>query len=169
MIILSKLADYGVIVATALAGIAPDKANAPHLAEQTRLPPATVAKVLKLLARGGVVTASRGAGGGYSLARDAGAVSIAEIVASIDGDLAMTACSSHGPHDAGTCERDTFCATRPHWARINLAVDSALRGISLREMLPGRQTESAAQRLFAPFLPQASTSKPETKSLESLS
>ncbi len=153
MIILSKLADYGVVVATALAMIAPGQANAPHLAAETRLPPATVAKVLKLLAKGGIVTASRGAGGGYSLARPVEAISIAEIVAAIDGDLALTACASHGESDAA-CDRGSFCATRPHWARINQAVDQALRCISLAEMLGGTPGVSAAQRLFAPFTPE---------------
>jgi FeS assembly SUF system regulator len=160
MIILSKLADYGVVVATALAANAPTRDNAPHLAEETRLPPATVAKVLKLLARGGIVTAARGAGGGYCLARAAQAISIAEIVASIDGDLAMTACTGHAVGDAGSCDRDTFCATRPHWGRINQAVDTALRQISLAEMLPA-PADSAALRLLAPY-----SVKPDTKPLE---
>lgn len=132
MIILSKLADYGVIVASHLAALAPAQANAVQIAAETRLPPATVAKVLKLLARGGIVSALRGAGGGYRLARSARDISIAEIVAAIDGGFAMTQCTAA----AGPCERHEFCATRPHWARINQAVGHALDGISLDEMVP---------------------------------
>ena len=80
MIILSKLADYGVIVATHLASVAPTQVNAMHLAADTRLPQTTVAKVLKLLAKAGIVSAVRGAAGDYRLARQAGAISVAEIV-----------------------------------------------------------------------------------------
>ena len=131
MIILSKLADYGVIVATHLASVAPAQVNAVHLAADTRLPQTTVAKVLKLLAKAGVVSAVRGAAGGYRLARQAGAISVAEIVAAIDGDFAMTQCTSK----IGPCDRLHYCPTRPHWHRINQAVGDALGSITLGEMI----------------------------------
>jgi FeS assembly SUF system regulator len=160
MIILSKLADYGVILTTALAAAQADHLNAPCLAAQTRLPQATVAKVLKLLTRAGIVTAARGAGGGYRLAKEAEDVSVAEIVAAIDGDLALTQCTVHGDvNHPGACERDQFCSTRPHWARINAAVDHALRQITLAEMVRDAPPATAAQRLFAAYAP-------ETPSLE---
>ena len=131
MIILSKLADYGVIVPTHLASVAPTQVNAMHLAADTRLPQTTVAKVLKLLAKAGIVSAVRGAAGGYRLARQAGAISVAEIVAAIDGDFAMTQCTSK----IGPCDRLHYCPTRPHWHRINQAVGDALGGITLGEMI----------------------------------
>ena len=56
MIILSKLADYGVIVATHLALVPDRQENATSVAAATRLPLATVAKLLKALAHAGVVT-----------------------------------------------------------------------------------------------------------------
>jgi FeS assembly SUF system regulator len=131
MIILSKLADYGVIVATHLAARPERQANAAAVAAATRLPPATVAKLLKALAHGGVVTATRGAAGGYRLARRPDAISVAEVVAAIDGDIGMTQCSVH----ADDCERTTYCPTRPHWAAINRAVGAALSAVSLEEMI----------------------------------
>ena len=87
MIILSKLADYGVIVATHLATHPERQENAAAVAMATRLPQATVAKLLKALAHAGLVTATRGSAGGYRLARSAGAISVAEVVAAIDGDI----------------------------------------------------------------------------------
>jgi len=131
MIILSKLADYGVIVATHLAADPGRQATAAAIAAETRLPPATVAKLLKALAHAGLVTATRGAAGGYRLARRAGAISVAEVVAAIDGDIGMTQCSIH----VDDCARTTFCPTRPHWAAINRAVGTALSAISLDEMI----------------------------------
>ena len=132
MIILSKLADYGVIIAAHLAAHAERQIPAATLADETRLPRATVAKVLKALAHGNIVTGARGAAGGYRLTRAAAAISIAEVVAAIDGAIGMTQCSVHAP----TCERTDFCPTRPHWRRINDAVGAALGAITLAEMLP---------------------------------
>ena len=131
MIILSKLADYGVIVATHLAAHPERQATAAAIATATRLPPATVAKLLKALAHAGLATATRGAAGGYRLARMPAAISVAEVVAAIDGDIGMTQCSVH----SSDCERTTYCPTRPHWAAINRAVGAALSAITLADMM----------------------------------
>jgi FeS assembly SUF system regulator len=131
MIILSKLADYGVIVATHLAAFPERQATAAAVAAETRLPRATVAKLLKALAHAGLVTATRGASGGYRLARAAKAISIAEVVAAIDGDIGLTQCSVHVPE----CSRTTYCPTRPHWAAINRAVGEALAAVTLDAMM----------------------------------
>src|SRR5215472_4870600 len=121
MIILSKLADYGVIVATHLAAFPERQATAGAVAAETRLPRATVAKLLKALAHADLVMATRGASGGYRLARPAKAISVAEVVAAIDGDIGLTQCSVH----VEECVRTTYCPTRPHWAAINRAVGQA--------------------------------------------
>jgi FeS assembly SUF system regulator len=139
MIILSKLADYGVIVATHLATEPARKITAHALAAETRLPRATVAKVLKSLAHAGIVGALRGAAGGYRLARAPDAISVAEVVASIDGAIGMTQCSVHAPG----CERHDFCPTRPHWQRINLAIGQALSAVTLADMAEGRVRPAA--------------------------
>ena len=131
MIILSKLADYGVIVATHLAIHSDRQANAAQIAAETRLPPATVAKVLKALAHAELASATRGASGGYRLARAPREISVAEVVAAIDGDIGLTQCSVH----VDECSRTTYCPTRPHWAAINRAVGQALAAVSLDAMI----------------------------------
>jgi FeS assembly SUF system regulator len=150
MIILSKLADYGVIVATHLAAFPDRQVTAGAVAAATRLPQATVAKLLKSLAHAGLVTATRGPSGGYRLARSANAISVAALVAAIDGDIGLTQCSVH----VDECERTTYCPTRPHWAAINRAVGQALAAVSLDAMV----TPAA----FVPQAPMRATSvKPD--------
>ena len=148
MIILSKLADYGVIVASHLAAHPDRQATAGAIAAATRLPPATVAKLLKAMAHAGLVTATRGAAGGYRLARSAAAISVAEVVAAIDGDIGMTQCSVH----AADCDRTNYCPTRPHWTAINRAVGAALSAISLAEMI--------GPLAFAPAFPASAEPPP---------
>lgn len=145
MIILSKLADYGVIVATHMAADPERQVTAAAVAEETRLPRATAAKILKALAHAGLVTATRGAAGGYRLARRATAISVAEVVAAIDGDIGLTQCSVH----VAECARTNYCPTRPHWAAINRAVAEALAAVSLDAML--------TPAVFAPRRPAAAS------------
>jgi len=139
MIILSRLADYGVILAAHLAADPERQVNATVLAEETRLPRATVAKVLKNLSHAGIVHAMRGAAGGYRLARNAQAISIADVVAAIDGDIEVAECtasnSKTGKTGAHDCGRLDFCSARPHLRRISQAVSGALAEVSLAEMV----------------------------------
>lgn len=120
MILAARLAQAG----------ARDWMTAHDLAEETQLPRTTVAKVLKALARAGVVTSARGAAGGYHLARPAGEITVADVVAALDGPLSITQCA--GTTEA--CERSAFCGTKPHWARINAAVFAALSAVSVADM-----------------------------------
>ena len=94
------------------------------------------------------MTATRGAAGGYRLAREAAAISLAEVVAAIDGDIGLTQCSVH----VSGCERANFCPTRPHWAVVNRAVGEALSAVSLDDM---RAAQSFAARppLVSPLPP----------------
>jgi FeS assembly SUF system regulator len=144
MVILSKLADYGVIIGTHLAAHPDRQMTAAALAKDTSLPRATVAKVLKALAHGGVVAGARGAAGGYRLARDAQAISVADVVSAIDGAMGVTECAIHDD-----CKRTHFCMTRPHWKRINDVVSTALSAITLGDMAnpfgPAPQRRDASQ------------------------
>jgi Rrf2 family protein len=84
------------------------------------------------LAHASVVAGARGAAGGYRLARPATEISVAEVVAAIDGAIGLTQCTTHKP----SCERSEFCPTRTPWQRINHAVGTALGAVTLAEMVP---------------------------------
>ena len=131
MVILSKLADYGVIIATHMAAFPDRQMTAATVAAATRLPQATVAKLLKAMAHSGLMAATRGPSGGYRLAREAQSISVAEVIAAIDGDIGLTQCSVH----VDECTRTSYCPTRPHWAAINRAVGQALAAVSLDAMI----------------------------------
>jgi FeS assembly SUF system regulator len=129
------MTDYAVVLATHLA--ATDGAHAARdLALQTQIPEPTASKVLKKLARAGVVISQRGAKGGYSLARRPEQIGINEVIEAIEGPIAVTQCSDESTDSF--CEYETNCGVRANWQRINLAVQGALSEISLADMaFPG--------------------------------
>ena len=135
MLRVAKLTDYATVVMTVLAAhqaAAPGAVlSASELAERAGLETPTVAKVLKPLAQAGLVCATRGASGGYRLARAADAIRLIEIVEALEGPLAMTECSIH----SGNCGIEESCGVRANWNRINDVVIDALRGITLAQML----------------------------------
>lgn len=131
MIRLSRLCDYAVAMLThlALRGGGPESAT--EIAAATGVPPATASKILKLLARGGVLVSQRGVQGGYALARPAEEISVAEIVEAVDGPIALTTCIDDTDESCGIA---TLCPARGNWQRINDAIRAALGQISLAEM-----------------------------------
>ena len=131
MIRLSKLADYGIVIMTSLARQPGRHRNAPEVAAQSHIPQPMASKILKALARAGLLVSQRGAKGGYGLARPAEAISVAEVIAALDGPIALTACIEDGP---GGCEIESLCPARANWQRINDAIRTALDDISMAEM-----------------------------------
>lgn len=132
MLRITKLTDYATVVLTTLADVPIRVHSAAELAERARLELPTVSKVLKPLARAGLVMSFRGANGGYRLARPPSQISLIEIVEAIEGRLGVTECS--GEHSS--CEHEPHCGVQSHWRRINDVISDTLRGVSLAEMLP---------------------------------
>lgn len=130
MLRLSKLSDYAVVVLVRLSR-EDGCQTSPCLAAMTGLPEPTVAKVLKHLTSGGLVTSQRGARGGYRLSRTLAEIAIADVVAAIDGPIAIAACTEGGN---GRCEVESQCSVRGRWDPVNTAVLDALSRITLADM-----------------------------------
>jgi FeS assembly SUF system regulator len=130
MLKLGKLADYGTMLTTVLAA-EPDRLySTQELASRTHVAAPTVAKLLKQLTRSGLVESLRGAHGGYKLARPPAGITVADVIAAIDGPIGLTQCSVH----KGDCAVESFCGVRTNWRLINHAVHQALKSVSLAEM-----------------------------------
>lgn len=132
MLRLSKLTDYAVVVLTRLeeaeeGGVL----TAPGLAAATGLAEPTVSKVLKILAHGGLVEGRRGAAGGYRLARPLVDMPLTEVIAAIDGPIALTACVDNS---IGMCDAEATCPVRGRWDPVNNAIRRALSGISIADL-----------------------------------
>ncbi len=131
MIRMSKETDYGIVVlayfASAQEGL---KQNAREVAMESQLPLPMVRKILKILAREGLLVSQRGAKGGYSLLRRGERISIAEIVTAMEGPLAMTECIEA----PGECRHEPVCGVRTSWQKINEVVFQALNNMTLSDL-----------------------------------
>ena len=93
MLRMGKLTDYATVVLASLAQEPGRHRAAAELAERTRLSRPTVSKVLKGLQRAGMVISSRGAQGGYRLARRPETITATQILDVFEGPIAITECS----------------------------------------------------------------------------
>jgi len=126
------MTDYGVGLMTCLARRpSEDPVAARDLALVIGLPLPTVSKVLKLLAGGELLVSTRGANGGYALARRPTDISLAEVFEALEGPLAVTTCAGNS---GCVCELEASCGLKPNWNWINRELLGTLRGISLQTM-----------------------------------
>ena len=150
MLRLSKLTDYAVVVLTRLArdGATPSGPvqTAFSLAGDTGIAEPTVAKVLKVLAQAGLVEGVRGPRGGYRLTRPLASMPLSEVIAAIDGPIALTACVDGG---SGMCEAEGICPVRGRWDPVNDAIRRALSGITLADLAPPPRRPASSAALHA--------------------
>ena len=148
MIRLTNLADYAVVLMTCFPEDRDFRANATVLAEKTSLPVPSVAKILNSLSKAGVLESHRGLKGGFTLARSADEITVADIIEAVDGPISLTHCVEDGGTD---CMVLDTCGMKSNWQLINNAVKGALEGIRLcgyQCRRNGTKTGSAAGRSF---------------------
>jgi FeS assembly SUF system regulator len=129
MLRISKMTDYAILVMVELTREG-ETLSAHSLADRIHVEIPTASKVLKLLAGANLLTSYRGVNGGYRVIRPAENISVAEVIAAIEGPIAMTECSV----EPGICHQEDSCNLRSNWQRISLAVSQALEDVSLAEM-----------------------------------
>ena len=123
--------DYGVIL---LGYLCRDSGAGVHtareMADSARLPLPMASKILKTLAREGILVSHRGVKGGYSLAQHPEEISLAEVIQALEGPIGITECASR----PGLCEKERACPARVNWIRVSQALCESLQRIRLSEM-----------------------------------
>lgn len=133
MIRLGKLTDYGIVLMSHLARSQEQHLHkARDLACESHLPLPTVCKLLKELLQNGLLISNRGARGGYSLAKPAQEISVAEIITALEGPIAWTECSTDQP---GMCDLESFCLIKSNQRVISQAVRGALENVMLSDLV----------------------------------
>src|SRR5260370_3222959 len=128
---LNKLTDYGIVL---MAHVARSDEGTPHtarsLAKETRIPLPTVGKLLRELHDAKLLFSHRGVKGGYNLAREAGAISVSDIVLALEGPIGFTECSV----EPGLCGMERRCAIKSNSQIIGDALRDALGHVTLSDL-----------------------------------
>ncbi len=128
-------AEYGLICALHLARRA---AEAPvtgrDMAVQEKLPPDYVEQILLRLRRADVVRSTRGAHGGYMLARPAESVSVRDVIVASEHATFDLHCVSH-PVGEERCAESESCSIRPVWLLLQQKIDAVLESVCLADLL----------------------------------
>ncbi len=156
----STRGDYAsrALLSLALRGDLSTPTSVRDLAERTGLPQPYLEQILLILKGVGLVRSKRGVGGGYVLARDAEDITLAEIVAAVDGPI--VAGDFGEPHRDGACDHEGQCVLLAVWADVGNHMREHLASFTLADMVlqarglqpPRRPHEVVKQRFLRPAL-----------------
>jgi FeS assembly SUF system regulator len=132
MLKLSKLTDYAIILLSVLSKDDTRCFSTPTLSAMTSIPEPTAAKVLKMLASGGVVVSVRGAHGGYRSIGSYEQTPLSQIIDIMEGGIALTDCASGEDHNCSIKEK---CPMDGCWNSVNKALYETLNTIKLSSLL----------------------------------
>jgi Rrf2 family cysteine metabolism transcriptional repressor len=138
----STKAEYGVRVMAHLASHAGEGPVAlGAIAEAEGLPLAYLEHLVQRLRRASLVESTRGAHGGYALARPADEVTMAEVVRALEGQIAPIECISADPDGELVCTREAAdadtspCPTKLLWTRVQGAIVGTLSDMTLADLV----------------------------------
>jgi Rrf2 family protein len=135
---ITRQADYAVRAVLYLAQLGADqRAATSQIAQEQRIPPSFLAKIVSQLSVAGILQTSRGARGGVSLARSPEQISILEVVEAIDGPILLNECVVDG---GSGCVFGETCPMQPVWCEAQYELVKRLKNTSFGQFLP---TDSA--------------------------
>ena len=132
---ITTLAEYGVICALHLARRAADgPVTGRDIAAREQLPGDYVEQILLRMRRAGLVRSTRGAHGGYMLAREPQGISIRDVIEASESTTFDLHCLSH-PVGEERCSTAHNCSIRPVWMLLQSKIDDVLQSVRLSDLL----------------------------------
>ena len=130
MLKFSRKVDYGLILLSKLRN-EPSSASAREIAARYRLPLPMVANILKQLTSAGILVSTRGAQGGYELARDPAQISLADVVRALEGPISVVDCTSEHLN----CRFSAFCPTHDPIQKVQQKFQEFMAAYKIEEII----------------------------------
>jgi Rrf2 family protein len=106
----------------------------PEIAEAEGLSAEYTGKLMRALREGGLVKSTRGAAGGYRLARAAEEITPWDVIQALGGSFFPESfCETH-PGQLRDCIHSSDCSIRALWRRVELAVQGVLASVTLADL-----------------------------------
>jgi Rrf2 family transcriptional regulator, cysteine metabolism repressor len=125
-------------------------ASLAEIATAEDMPRAYLEQLAFVLRDAGLVVSTRGAHGGYELAREPGEISMSEVLRALEGPLAPMICATDEPGHDLACDRTSSCTVNLLWVRVRDAVAGALDGVTLADLVPPRPVALQPRALETP-------------------
>jgi len=146
MLRFTKRADYGLMAVHFIAAHGDDGAvSAKRIAEEFRIPPERLAKILQRLAKKRLIASHNGPKGGYALTRPPSQITVGQVVRALEGPIRIVSCMSA----QDDCPQFLRCNLRGPVQKIQASISQVLDSMTLAEL--------AADHAAAPITALAGT------------
>jgi len=132
---ITRQADYAVRAVLYLARNGDQRTATSMIAEEQRIPPSFLAKIVSQLSIAGLLHTSRGARGGVTLARTPKEITLLEVIEAIDGPIQLNECVG----ESSSCSFDDDCPLRPVWCDAQEDLVRKLKGTNFSDMVIKKQ------------------------------
>ena len=142
MKLINRDADYAIKALVEIAGRGGEVTAVPVLTGELGLPRPYLRKILQTLARGGVVRSARGQGGGFTLARPAAEVRLADVIRVFQGPVRLHDCV----FKRTICPDVRTCPLRKTLTKLEARFVAELEGVTISALLAGRKLPGKTQK-----------------------
>jgi len=132
---ITRQADYAVRAVPYLACNGVQRTATSMIAEEQRIPPSFLAKIVSQLSIAGLLHTSRGARGGVTLARTPKEITLLEVIEAIDGPIQLNECVG----ESSSCSFDDDCPLRPVWCDAQEDLVRKLKGTNFSDLVIKKQ------------------------------
>ena len=105
------------------------------VAERQNISISYLEQLVAKLKKAGIVQSTRGAQGGYALAKAPEEISVGEVLRALEGSLSPVDCSAVDGEGETECSASNFCVTKYVWKRINDSINDTVNNMFLSELL----------------------------------
>ena len=111
------------------------------ISEREGIPEAYLEQLIAPLKRAGLVTSTRGAQGGYTLARAPEEITVGDVLRALEGGLSLVDCLD----EEDACGKSCACASRIVWMKLRDGLNAIVDGITLRDMITEYERQCAQE------------------------
>ena len=103
-------------------------------------------QVIAPLRRAGLLVSTRGAHGGYSLARDPGIITTGDVIRALEGAIAPIKCITD-EENCAPCAREDICATRSVWEKVRARLVETLDSTTLADLIQDARKQYSSEEV----------------------
>ncbi len=146
-----RLTTKGRFAVTAMIDLALRQSKGPvtlaGISERQEISLSYLEQLFGKLRRHKIVESVRGPGGGYTLARKADKVTVADIIIAVDEPLDATQCGGKENCRSGNHEGGTRCMTHELWSTLNAKMVDYLDSVSLQDLVDQQRARNLEQNV----------------------
>jgi len=143
MLSITRKADYALIAVADLAEHYPSVVSTRDLSERRRIPLPVLRKIMSVLASRDLVVSIQSRIGGFKLARLPEEITVAEVIAAIEGSFRFADCTgaSNGRRQR-KCVQKPACSIAESMRKVHRLLEQCLTGVSIAEFASGAVPET---------------------------